>query len=114
MFSFLSGNAKKKKIASVEQSGSWVYIYDLKGERIKTLSTNQVGIVQGFASDYFVSKYANWIYLYDVEGRRYKTLTASQVGDIISVSEDCFMSRFGTNIYTYDKKGTRIRIRAAR
>lgn len=38
MFSFLSGNAGKKKIASVEQSGSWVYTYDKKGTRIRIKS----------------------------------------------------------------------------
>ena len=74
--------ATTHKISSVETSGSWVYRYDEKGTRYKTLSASSVGEVKGYSSTFFVSKNGSWIYLYDSEGRRYKTMSYSSVGDV--------------------------------
>ena len=43
----LSLAASGHKISSVETSGSWIYMYDEKGTRYKTLSASSVGEVKG-------------------------------------------------------------------
>ena len=78
------------KISSVETSGSWIYMYDEKGTRYKTLSASSVGEV------------------------RYKTLSYSSVGDVTGVSGETFTSRNGAWVYTWSKDGKKINTRAAR
>ena len=102
------------KISSVETSGSWIYMYDEKGIRYKTLSASSVGEVKGFSSAFFVSQNGSWIYLYDSEGRRYKTMSQSSVGDVTGVSGETFTSRSGAWVYTWSKDGRKINTRAAR
>lgn len=102
------------KISSVETSGSWIYMYDEKGSRYKTLSASSVGEVKGYSSSFFVSRNGAWIYLYDSEGRRYKTLSYSSVGDVTGVSGETFTSRNGAWVYTWNKDGKKINTRAAR
>ena len=101
-------------ISSMEQSDSWVYLYNAKGRQYKTLSTSSVGTVIGYSSSFFVSENGNWIYLYDSEGRRYKTLSKSSVGDVIGVAGDTFTSRSGNWIYTWNKEGKKISTRSSR
>lgn len=110
MFGFSS---KAEQISSIETSGSWIYIYDSKGKKYKTLSASSVGRVLGYSSSFFVSESGSWIYLWDSEGKRYKTLSKSSIGDVIGVAGDTFTSRSGSWIYTWDKDGKRINTRSA-
>lgn len=106
-------SSKAEQISSVETSGSWVYIYNAKGQKYKTLSTSTVGTVMGYSSSFFVSQNGSWIYLWDSEGRKYKTLSKSTVGDVMGVAGDTFTSRNGSWIYTWDKEGKKINTRSA-
>lgn len=110
-FGFFSGYSQQ--ISSIEQSGSWVYLYNEKGTKYKTLSTSSVGTVVGYSSSFFVSQSGSWIYLYDAEGKRYKTMSKSSVGDVIGVAGNTFTSRSGSWIYTWDKDGKKINTRSA-
>lgn len=107
-------SSKAEKISSVETKGSWIYIFNDKGKKYKTLSTSSVGDVKGFSSSFFVSESGSWVYLWDSEGKRYKTLSKSTVGDIIGVAGDTFTSRNGNWIYTWDKNGKKINTRYAK
>ena len=113
-FALIPNLSNQHKISSVENHGSWVYMYDQNGNRYKTLSTSSVGEVMGYSSTFFVSRNGSWIYLYDSEGRRYKTMSYSTVGDVTGVAGDTFTSRNGSWIYTWDKDGRRIKTRSAR
>ena len=108
------GKMAAEQISSIEQTGSWVYLYDSKGKKYKTLSASSVGHVVGYSSTFFVSETQSWIYLYDADGRKYKTLSKSSVGEVIGVAGDTFTSRSGSWIYTWDKNGKKINTRSAR
>lgn len=103
--------ASAESISSVEQGGSWVYLYNSGGKKYKTLSTSSVGTVVGYSSTFFVSQSGSWIYLWNAEGKKYKTLSKSSVGDVIGVAGDTFTSRSGNWIYTWDKNGKKINTR---
>ena len=113
-FSLMPIPSNPHTISSVENHGSWIYMYDQNGNRYKTLSTNTTGEVMGYSSTFFVSRNGSWIYLYDSEGRRYKTMSYSTVGDVTGVAGDTFTSRNGSWIYTWDRNGKKIKTRAAR
>jgi len=102
-----------KQIGYVEQTSSWVYLYDAQGKRYKTLAASSTGEILGYSATFFVSKKGSWIYLFDAQGRRYKTLAESSVGDVIGVSANGFTSRKGSWVYTFDREGKRINSRAA-
>ena len=106
-------SSKAEQISSVENNGSWVYIYNSKGQKYKTLSASTVGTVLGFSSSFFVSQNGSWIYLWDSEGKKYQTLSKSTVGDVIGVAGDTFTSKNGSWIYTWDKNGKKINTRSA-
>ena len=109
-----AGTMAAEQISSVETNGSWVYLYNSKGKRYKTLSTSSVGQILGYSSTFFVSQSGSWIYLFDSEGKKYKTMAKSSVGDVIGVAGDTFTSRSGSWIYTWDSNGKKINTRAAR
>jgi len=102
-----------KMIGYVEQTSSWVYLYDGQGRRYKTLSASSTGDVIGYSATFFISQKGSWIYLFDADGKRYKTLAASSVGEIVGVSAEGFVSRKGSWIYTFDRWGKRLNSRAA-
>lgn len=102
-----------EQISSVENSGSWVYLYNSSGKKYKSLSSSSVGVVKGYSSSFFVSEQGSWIYLYDADGKRYKSLSKSSVGDVIGVAGDTFTSRQGNWIYTWDKSGKKLNSRYA-
>ena len=104
---------RAEQISSVETNGSWVYIYNAKGQKYKSLSVSTVGTVMGFSSTFFVSMNGNWIYLWDAEGKKYKTLSKNTVGNVTGVAGDTFTSRNGNWIYTWDKDGKKINTRSA-
>lgn len=110
----LSVNVMAETISSIETSGSWVYLYNDKGSKYKSLSTSSVGTVVGYSSTFFVTENGSWIYLYDADGKRYKTLSKSTVGDVIGVAGETFTSRLGSWIYTWSKDGKKINSRPAR
>lgn len=100
-----------ERISSVEQSGSWVYLYNEKGSKYRTLSASSVGTVMGYSASFFVSENGSWIYLYDADGKRYKTMSKSSVGTVTGVAGDTFTSRSGNWIYTWTKEGKKINTR---
>lgn len=102
-----------EKISDIQQTGSWVYLYNESGKRYKTMSASSVGEILGWSSSFFVSQKGGWIYLHDSDGKRYKTMSASSVGDVIGVAGNTFTSRKGGWIYTYDASGKRINTRSA-
>ena len=108
-----SGAGGNRTISSVETNGSWVYMYDARGTKYKTLSAGSVGTVMGYSSTFFVSRNGSWIYLYDADGNKYKTLGYSTVGDVTGVAGDTFTSRNGSWIYTWSRDGRKINTRAA-
>ena len=101
-----------RSISNVEQRGSWYYIYDEAGKKVKTMSASTLGDVKGWCSTFIVSQNGSWIYIYDIDGRRLKTLSASSVGEVIAVSGNTFTTRKGNWIYTYDATGKRIHTRS--
>ena len=113
MLSLMAMPAMAELISSVENSGSWVYLYNEKGRQYKTLSASSVGVVKGFSSTFFVSESGSWIYLFNADGKKYKTLSKSSVGDVIGVAGDTFTSRSGNWIYTWSKDGKKLNTRYA-
>lgn len=101
------------QIASIEQTSSWVYLYNAQGRKYKALSTSSVGTVVGYSSSIFVSETQSWIYIYDSDGRKIKTMSRSTVGTVIGVAGDTFTSRSGSWIYTWSKDGRKISTRSA-
>ena len=62
------------RISSVENTGNWVYMYDDKGKKYKSLSASSVGEVMGFsAGDTFTSRKGGWIYTWDRNGKKIKS-----------------------------------------
>ena len=108
-----SEQKQERMISSVETNGSWVYLYDAKGYKYRTLSASYVGEVKGWSSTFFVSKKDSWVCLWDSTGEKYRTLSYSYVGDVIGVAGDTFTSRNGSWIYTWNRKGERINTRSA-
>lgn len=106
-------SSRGEQISSVETTGSWIYIYNSKGQRYKTLSSSTVGTVKGYSSTFFVSENGSWIYIWDSEGKRIQTMSKSTVGEVMGVAGDTFTSRNGSWIYTWDKTGKRINTRSA-
>lgn len=103
-----------EEISSVETTGSWVYFYNAKGSKYRTLSTSSVGTVLGYSSTFMVSESGSWIYLFDADGKKYRTLSKNSVGEVIGVAGNTFTSRSGSWIYTWDKDGKKISTRPAR
>ena len=66
-------------ISSIEQSGSWFYLYD--GPDKKTLSASSVGEIVDYLSTFFVSRSGSRIFLWDTEGKKYKTHNANSIGN---------------------------------
>ena len=106
-------SSKAEQISSVETNGSWVYIYNSKGQKYKTLSASTVGTVMGYGANFFVSQNGSWIYLWDAEGKKIKTMSKSTVGEVTGVAGDTFTSKNGSWIYTWDKDGKKINTRSA-
>lgn len=102
-----------KTISSIEEKGSWYYIYDDHGKKVTTLSKSK-GTIAGFGSDWFVLITANWIYLYDINGHKYKTLSVSSVGEVKNVGSSSFVTRKGAWLYTFDRNGKKINTRSAK
>lgn len=110
-----AGTLAAEEISSIDSTGSWIYLYNSKGQKYKTLSVSSVGTVVGYSSTFFVSvsSSGSWIYMYDADGKRYQTLSSSSVGDVIGVAGNTFTSRKGGWIYTWDKDGKKINTRSA-
>lgn len=103
-----------EEISSIDQTSTWVYLYNSKGQKYRTLSTSSVGTVVGYSSTFFVSETNSWVYLFDSDGKKYKTLSRSSVGDVIGVAGNTFTSRSGSWIYTWSRDGKKINTRSAR
>lgn len=102
---------KAQSISYIETTGSWYYVYDQNGKKVKTLSAT-IGELQGFSSSFFVVRNGSWYYIYDATGKKTKTLSASTVGKVLSVSGETFTSLVGSWIYTWSKEGKKISTRA--
>lgn len=109
----VQAQSTSKTISSIDDKGSWYYVYDEQGKKVATLSKN-IGTVQGFGSDWFVVTTNNWLYLYDIKGRKYKTMSLSSYGEVVSVGSNTFVTRKGSWLYTFDRNGKKINTRSAR
>jgi len=107
----LSG-LRAQNISYVDTTRSWYYVYDEKGKKIATLSTN-IGELQGYSSSILVVRSGAWYYIYDAKGKKIATLSANYVGKVLSVAGDTFTSRSGSWIYTWSKTGKKIGTRSA-
>lgn len=109
-----SRNVDAQSISHVEQTGSWYYIYDQDGRKIKTISTSQ-GTIVAHGTSFYILKEGNSFYVcFDVNGKRLCCLSVSYVGEILSASGDTFTSRNRSWIYTWNKYGKKINTRTAR
>jgi hypothetical protein len=111
IISVFRGNICFSAISNIEKKGSWYYIYNEKGKKIKTMS-GSIGEIEGFSSTFFIVSKGSWYYFYDENGKHYKTLSNS-TGKILSVSGDTFVVQKGSWVYTYNKNGKKINSRAA-
>ena len=114
-FGFICVRAQSasQTISSIDERGSWYYVYDEKGRKVATLSKS-VGKLEGYGSDWFVVTTSSWLYLYDINGRKYHTKSRSSVGEVVSVGSNTFVTRKGSWLYTFDRNGKKIATRSAR
>ena len=65
-------------ISNIDNRGSWYDIYDERGKKGKTLSSN-IGTIEGFSSDFFVANRGSLVLLHLlghlVKGNIEKSLT---------------------------------------
>ena len=101
------------QISSIEQTGSWYYVYDSSGKKVATLS-HSIGELRGYSSEFFIVKNGSWYYIYNEKGKKIHTMSVSSVGEIQGVAGDTFTSRQGSWVYTWTKDGKKIATRAAR
>ena len=105
--------AAARPISYIEQTPSWIYLYDENGKKFQSLSSS-IGLVVGYSSEIFVVVSHNWVYVYNSEGKKITSLSASSVGEVLGVTGNTFTSRNGNWIYTWDKSGKKINTRSAR
>lgn len=100
-------------ISDIEQTKSWIYVYDAQGHKLCTRSVRSTGDVVAWTYTFFITRSLNgmWYYLYTPDGKRYKALSASSIGKVISASGATFTTRKGNWMYTYDRSGKRINSR---
>jgi len=114
LFCCMTMHAQNKidAISNIEQTASWVIVYNQNGKRAYTKGKGSVGEVVGWSSTFWVSKKGSWYYLWSVDGKKYKSMTANNIGTVISVAGDTFTAKKGRWIYTYDKNGRKIQSRS--
>jgi len=112
----ISATAQQKitSISDIEETSSWIYVYNQNGQRAYARGAANSGKVVGWSGSLWITRRGNWYYLWSIEGKQYKTLSVSSVGEIQSVSGNTFTAKSGSWIYTYDKNGKRIHTRNAR
>lgn len=106
----ISFGQSEKSISSIEQKGSWYYIYDEKGHHLRSFSATSCELV-GYGTDWYIVKRGSWYCFYDIKGHQYKSMSTSS-GEITKVNADTFIMVKGSWVYTYDKKGNRIATRS--
>jgi len=55
------------------KNGSWIYIYDAKGNKIKTMSESTVGTVISVVGDTFTTQLGSWIHTWSKDGKKLST-----------------------------------------
>lgn len=111
---FATFNLANAALADIQESNSWIYLYNSNGHRYKTLSASTVGNLVGFCESYFISKNGSWYYFFDDRGNRFLTKSVSEIGEIQSITNNSFVSKKDSWIYTWDKKGNRTGTRPAK
>lgn len=105
--------AQSHQLSSIEQSGSWYYLYDAAGKKYKSLSTSS-GELLGWSSQYFVLKSYSWYYIYNAEGKKVRSMSVSS-GEFVSVTGNQMILRSGSWLNTYDlSTGRKVNSRPAR
>lgn len=98
-----------QSINYIEQTDSWIYVYDDANKKLCTKYVGNTGEVVGWGDDYWVSRYGNWYYLWTAKGTKYKSIYAPNIGDVVAVNSKTFVSRYKNNwLYTFDKNGKKI------
>ena len=98
-------------IADVREKGSYIEVYDSKGNRISRMSTGDREIV-GVASSFFVVVHGSYIEVYDEDCDRISRMSQ---GDRIvrGASGETFTVKHGSYIEIYDKDCERISRKSA-
>lgn len=109
----LASPAQQRAISYIETTKNWYYLYDEQGRSLGGLSRSSTGELQGWGSDYFVTRRHSYYHICDVKGRTLKSLNVQDVGQILSVSDKTFSSRKGSWLYTWSKDGRKLSARSA-
>lgn len=102
-----------QKISHIENTGSWYYIYDENGKKVRTFSASNTELV-AYSESFYIIKQGSFYHTCDVKGKRLHTFSVTTVGEILNASGDTFTSRLGSWIYTWSKTGKKLNTRAAR
>lgn len=109
IFASLGLVAGAQDISYIEQTDSWIYVYDDANRKLCSKYVGSSGQVVGWGSDYWVSRCGDWYYLWTAKGTKYKSLYAPNIGDIVAVNSKTFVSRYNKQwLYTFDKNGKKI------
>ena len=109
----LAVQGQERKLSYIETTKNWYYLYDEQGRQMGGLSRSSTGELQGWGSDYFVTRRYSYYVICDVKGRTLKSLNVQDVGEILSVSDDTFASRKGSWLYIWSKDGRKLSARNA-
>ena len=109
----LAVQGQERKISYIETTKNWYYLYDEQGRQMGGLSRSSTGELQGWGSDYFVTRRYSYYMICDVKGRTLKSLNMQDVGEILSVSDKTFTSRKGSWLFTWSKDGKKLSVRNA-
>ena len=109
----LATHAQAQQISYIETTKNWYYVYDEQGRMVGGLSRSSVGELQGWGSDFFVSKRYSFYFICDAKGKTLKTMSVSDVGEIVGVTSNTITSRKGSWIYTWNKEGKKLSARSA-
>lgn len=102
--------ARAQTINYIEQTGSWLYVYDSAGKKLCTKYAENTGEVVGWGGTYWISRRGDWYYLWTAKGQKYKTLYAPNIGKVMAVNNNTFVSRYNKQwLYTFDKNGKKLR-----
>lgn len=100
------------EISSVEVSGSWVYLYDARGKKYKTVSVSSCGTPVGWSANTVVFRSGGFYKVYDADMKRICTLSVSSCGEVTGVAGNTITTVKGNWVYTYSREGKRLNTRA--
>lgn len=103
LFATLASNAQS--IGDVQQSGSWVNIYDSNGSFVSNFSVESSDEVVGFSSSIVVVRKGNSVNSYNVNGKFLGNFYIESDDRVKSVSGNYINVLKGSWLNTYDYNG---------